>query len=321
MSNLKRTPLNRTMKLVTITAIFLLLFSLGGCSSNKQEVNSSPNNAPRLTDQAMEAYYVDAQWLQENLDQVTIVDARADKEYKKGHIPGAVNITWQALSNMQPKQGEPGWGVVLSNEQLSKKLGEFGIDGKKDIVVYNDPAGLGEDGRVVWMLRIAGLENSRMLFGGWPAWQKAGGEGTKDTPQVKAVSFSITNPDTSLLATTEYIKTNKDKVKLLDTRSPEEFTGKTDHGERVRGHIPGAIHLHYRDAFNPDGTVKTVAELKDMFVQAGLKPGDEVISYCTVGIRSGFMTELLRMCGYENAKNYNASFSEWAGDPNNPIEK
>lgn len=321
MSNLRRNVANKTMKLMAVTVICGLIFSLTGCSNGKQEINSAKVSSPRLTDKTMEGYYVDAQWLKENLDQVAIIDARAEKEYNKGHIPGAVNITWQSLSNMQPKQGEPGWGVVLANKQLSKKIGEFGIDGSKDIVVYNDPAGMGEDGRVVWMLRIAGLQNSRMLFGGWPAWQNTGGEVTKDSPEIKAVSFSITNPDTSLLTTSEYIKTNRDKVKLLDTRSPEEFTGKTDHGEKARGHIPGAIHLHYRDAFNSDGTVKTVAQLQDMFSQVGLKPEDEVISYCTVGIRSGFMTELLRMCGYAKAKNYNASFSEWAGDSNNPIEK
>ena len=43
---------------------------------------------------------------------------------------------------------------------------------------------------------------------------------------------------------------------------------------------------------------------------------DEIITYCTVGIRSGFAAEILKMVGYSKVKNYNASFSEWAGSGN-----
>lgn len=306
-------------RLALLLAIVMLL-SVVGCSS-RPSVKSGDQGAPKLTDKAMESYYVDADWLKANLNEVIVVDARAEKEYKGGHVPGAVNITWQALSNMQPKQGEPGWGVVLGAADLAKALSAYGIDGSKMVVVYNDPAGLGEEGRVLWMLRLAGLSNSKMLFGGWPAWGLAAGEKSKEVPQVKAASFTITQPDNSLLTTTEYIKANKSTIKLVDTRSPEEYTGKTNHGEKALGHIPGAIHIHYRDAYNADGTVKTVAELKAMFTKAGLSPQDDIVTYCTVGIRSGFMAEILRMCGYDQAKNYNASFSEWAGDPTNPIEK
>ena len=45
-----------------------------------------------------------------------------------------------------------------------------------------------------------------------------------------------------------------------------------------------------------------------------------VITYCTIGIRSGFTALMLRMAGYD-ARNYEASYSEWAGDASLPIEK
>lgn len=63
------------------------------------------------------------------------------------------------LSNMAPKQGEAGWGVVLGKDELGAKIASFGIDGSKTIVVYNDPKGLGEEGRVLWMLKIAGIKD------------------------------------------------------------------------------------------------------------------------------------------------------------------
>lgn len=294
-----------------------MIFGLAACSQKQAEepAQQAEEKKPEIApiEEGKKDYFVDALWLKENYDKVVVIDARADKEYAKGHVPGAINITWQMLSNMQPKQGEPGWGVVLGKEELEKKLGSFGIDGSKDIVIYNDPKGLGEDGRVLWMLRIAGLENTRLLDGGYPMWLKAGGEESKDVPQITAVDFKIANYNDSTLATTDMVKEKLGTAKLVDTRSPEEFEGKTDHGEKVRGHIPGAIHLHYQDLYNVDGTVKSIADLKAVFEGKGLKPEDEIITYCTVGIRSGFTAEMMRMVGYKNVRNYNASFSEWAG--------
>jgi len=137
---------------------------------------------------------------------------------------------------------------------------------------------------------------------------------------VNPVAFKITTPDNSLLATTDYVKNNMAGIKLVDARSPEEYSGKTNHGEKALGRIPGAISIPYNNAYNNDGTIKSIPELKEMFSKAGLKPEDDIVTYCTVGIRSGFLAEILSMCGYEKAKNYNASFSEWAG-AGLPVEK
>lgn len=105
---------------------------------------------------------------------------------------------------------------------------------------------------------------------------------------------------------------------LLDTRSTEEFKGTTNRrenykGEKVLGRIPGAISLPYSNLYKPDGTLKSIKDIVAIMDKLGVKKEDEIITYCTVGIRSGFTAEILRMCGYENAKNYNASFSEWVG--------
>lgn len=316
------------MNFKKLTALLLscaLLLSLAGCAP-KAQAAPVPEAAPAAApveekvklDPEMEVNYVTVEWLKENLDKVIILDANADKAYKAGHIPGAVNVTWQSLSNMAVKQGEPGWGVVLGKDELAKKLGQFGIDGSKDIIVYNDPKGMGEEGRVLWMLRIAGLNNSKMLYGGIPAWQAAGNEVSTEVATVTPVSFTIAAYDYARIATTDFVKENLKTLKILDTRSPEEYTGASNHGENYKGekalgHIEGAISLPYSELYNIDGTPKSIADMKAIFEGLGLKVDDEIVTYCTVGIRSGFTAEELRMCGYTKAKNYNGSFSEWAG--------
>lgn len=316
-------------KLGLITLSLLMALGLAACQKapapQAQAAGETAAPAETIATKAIEsgaaAYYVNAATLQENLDNLVVIDARATKEYKNGHVPGAINITWQMLSNMAPKQGETGWGVVLGKDELAAKISSFGIDGTKDIVVYNDPKGLGEEGRVLWMLKVAGLTNAKMLNGGYPAWLELKGEVSKEDPAITPSNFSIAAYDASKIATTEEVKASLGKAKLVDTRSPEEYKGETNHGENYKGEkalgrIPGAIHLQYSDLYNVDGTIKSIADLKATFEGLGLKPEDQIITYCTVGIRSGFTAEILNMAGYTNVKNYNASFSEWAGGGN-----
>lgn len=297
-------------KLFALLMMVAALFVVTGCSSQAKESTT--------IEAGLRNYYVDAAWLKDNLDKVTLIDARPDTDYKAGHIKGSVNIMWQSLSNMAVQQGEKGWGVVLGKDELGAKLASFGISSDKPIIVYNDPKGFGEEGRVYWMLKIAGLDNVKILDGGVTQWTKNGGKMTTDVPKITATDFKITNYDDSRIATTDYVKANLSKIKLLDTRSTEEYSGAINHGENYKGvkalgHIPGAISFVYSNLYNVDGTIKSIADITKMLDAAGVSKSDEIITYCTVGIRSGFTAEILRMCGYENVKNYNGSFSEWAG--------
>ena len=58
-----------------------------------------------------------------------------------------------------------------------------------------------------------------------------------------------------------------------------------------------------------------------MAVMAGLQPEYPIVTYCTAGIRSAHMALVLRMTGFANARNYDASFYEWAGMKDLPLEK
>ena len=299
------------MKVLVLTVSLVMILSLAGCT--EKNIDSKKDIEVKPIEKEMQQYYVDAKWLKDNLDKVIIIDANTDKLYNNNHIKGAINITWQSVSNMTPKQGEIGWGVILPKEELEKKLGNFGINNDKTIIIYNDPKGLGEEGRILWTLRVAGLKNTKILNGGLPTWISAGGETSKEATTLKPVDFKIEKYDDSLIANTDYVKNNLDKIKLIDTRSPEENQGKTNHGEKALGRIPSSIYLNYADLYNIDGTIKSISEIKEILTQLGIKQDDEIVTYCTVGIRSGFTAEILQMAGYTKAKNYNASFSEWAG--------
>jgi thiosulfate/3-mercaptopyruvate sulfurtransferase len=305
--------------IVLFTVLALTVFMAGCADSENANVPDGSKNA--AADPVKDQLFVDAAWLKANLDQVILLDVRTADDYQKGHISGAINAPWQSLADMTGKAGEPGWGTILPADELAAKLGSMGINGEKMIITYGTPPGWGEDGRVLWVLNMAGITNVKMLDGGWEAWKAIKGEESKDVPTPSAVTFAIDGLDQNLNVTTDYIETNQDKIKIVDVRKEKEYNGATDYGEVRGGHIPGAIHLPFGNMFNEDGTIKSTDDLRKLFADAGLVPEDEIVAYCTKGIRSGHMCLVLRNLGFTKARNYDASFHEWAGNKALPLEK
>lgn len=310
----------KVRKSIVMLLVLALLVGLAGCAKTSQETAKTVET-PASTDQVNAQVFVEASWLKANLDKVIVLDVRKADDYSAGHIPGAINAPWQSLANMTGKSGDPGWGTILPANELANKLGAMGIDGQKTIITYAAPPGWGEDGRVMWVLQMAGVKNVKMLNGGWKAWQAVQGAASTDIPKPTVVTFSIAGLDQTLNVTTDYINANQSKIKLVDVRSDKEYKGANDFGEARGGHVPGAISLPFTNMFKEDGTIKSSDDLKKLFADAGLKTDDEIICYCTKGIRSGYMTVILRNLGYTKARNWDASYYEWAGNASLPVAK
>lgn len=250
-----------------------------------------------------------------------IIDARSAKDYAAGHLPGAVNAPWQSLADMSGKPGDPGWGVTLAADQLAAAIGALGISNDSRVVVYSaTPSGWGEDGRVAWALRQAGLDEISILDGGIEAWKESGGEISTEVAIPKPASFSVTALDTALTAAKEEVRAALGKARILDARAPEEYAGAQKYGEARGGHLPGAINVPWTEVFDAKGRVLDPAELASRMKKAGITPQDEIIAYCTAGIRSAHLVLALREAGFTHARNYDASFHEWAGDASLPLE-
>lgn len=321
----------RSKKFLSLLVSTLLVGSLlVGCTANK---TAEKKNNTEVTQTEKEktatayvdgSYITDAKWLSENLKSkdVLILDARENKDYAKGHIPGAINVAWQGFSNMEGKPGDKGWGVVLSDDKLSEKLSAIGVDKNKTIVIYcNSKKGWGEDGRFVWMLKMAGIENAKMLNGGFNFWESSKYEVSTEVASPVASSFKIEKSNKADTINTEELNAKLDKVKILDSREKNEYEGAVNFGEARGGHIPGAISLPFNSLLKEDGTFKSADEMETIFKTAGLNKEDEIVTYCTAGIRSAHLALTLRMMGYNNVKNYDESFYTWAKDESLKIEK
>ncbi|OGU17497.1 MAG: hypothetical protein A2076_00610 [Geobacteraceae bacterium GWC2_53_11] len=304
-----------------VTVLTTVMF-MAGCGSSATEKTQTTTAKP-YGDPTM---ITDAASVKASLGkaETVIIDARSAAAYNAGHIPGAINCIWQTFATVATgAPGDANWGVLKTPAEIGTALGNLGITASSEVIVYADaPSGWGEDGRIVWMLRMAGVTNSKMLNGGRQGWTAAGYALTTDaSPAPVTATFPLASLDTSYVADLSWIRANMNSssVKIVDARAPEEYAGAIKYGEKRGGHIPGAVSLPFNlslytnDTANP-GIIKSQEEIEALMTAAGIAKTDTIICYCTKGIRSGLMTMVLRMAGYSKAVNYDASFYEWAGD-------
>ena len=136
--------------------------------------------------------------------------------------------------------------------------------------------------------------------------------------------------NSTALVSTQWVDDHKNdnKVVLVDVRSPDEFTGKIlappglPETCQRGGHIPDAKNIPWDMSCNEDGTFKSYGELRELFSSNGVKPENEIITYCRIGERSSHTWYVLKyLLGYPYIKNYDGSWTEWGNLVGTPIEK
>jgi len=116
------------------------------------------------------------------------------------------------------------------------------------------------------------------------------------------------------------VKRPHPETMLLDARSLEEYVGKEIAGIPRPGHIPLAVNVPWNGFLNPDATLKDPNAMKASLAERGLHPGQEIVCYCTGGVRSAWVYFVLKVVGYPRVRNYPGSWWEWSRDFAAPTE-
>ena len=274
--------------------------------------------------ESRESLLVSPEWLLKNKGNVIIVDARPESLYAGGHISGAVNASWTYFANMTAPTGTMKYGTIFNNTTMAKRIGALGINGKRTVIVYDDAGGWGQSGWTLWILRMSGIKNAKILEGGLTGWKTAGGKVTKAASRNKAVAFSIKKYEPDYVVDTEWIENNlgKQGLVLLDVRTPAEYKGKIrPFQEKRAGHLPGALNIEMQEFVSSDYTILDVASITEKLAKAGVTPDNEIVIYDTAGVRAAFVTMVLRYAGFHKTQCYDEGFQAWAGRADLPLEK
>ncbi|MBD8869638.1 sulfurtransferase [Nocardioides donggukensis] len=261
----------------------------------------------------------------------TVLDVRwrlggpaGPEEFARGHVPGAryVDLESALAGSGHGAGGGAGAGgrhPLPDPETFQAAMRAAGVEDHRPVVVYDDWSGLAA-ARAWWLLRHHGHDDVRLLDGGWPAWQRAGGavETGADPDAAPAGGFTA-RPGRMPVVDAEGVPAVAEGGRLLDARAPERFRGETEPVDPVPGHIPGAVNLPATATLAEDGTLRPAQEIRRLAEQAGTS-GKEVAAYCGSGVTAAHLVLALEVAGIRAAL-YPGSWSGWISDPTRPVAR
>ncbi len=263
---------------------------------------------------------IDASWIaeRERDPKVRLIELDVSPSaYESGHIPGAV--FWNAYSDLRDVDYRP-----IERERLERLLSRSGVTLDTTVVFYGYGAALG-----FWLMKARSHNDVRMLTGSREQWAQAGGQWSTDLLESTGSAYRLADPDPDALASRADVEAAIGQAGgvLLDVRSEPEFAGErfwpsgaTEDTGRA-GHVPGAVSVPIDLLRNEDDTFKAADDMRLALENAGLRPEQKVITYCTIGNRASQAWFALKyLLGYSDVSVYYGSWVEWGKAANTPIE-
>jgi 3-mercaptopyruvate sulfurtransferase SseA len=263
------------------------------------------------------------------------------EEYAEGHIPGALYLDTNWLE-------DPADWNRRSPEALETALRALGITNDTTVVVYGRDtegganekwpgrrAGQIAATRALMILRYAGVDDVRLLDGGYDWWVRTGNplETVVREPSPVA-SFGVQvplRPEVIVdIDEAKQILADQEGAALVSIRTWREHVGNVSGynyigpAGRIKGDVWGncgtdAYHMqHYR---NVDNTMRAYPEIAANWAEADITADKWVAFYCGTGWRASETWFYAYLQGWERIAVYDGGWFEWSQDPiNNPIE-
>ena len=263
------------------------------------------------------------------------------EEYAEDHLPGALYLDTNWLE-------DPADWNRRAPEALGAALCSLGITHDTTVIVYGrDTEGEANEKwpgrragqiaatRALMILRYAGVDDVRLLDGGYDWWVR-GGHPLETTPSepspVAAFGVAIPLRPEVIVDIDEVREIIADPAgaALVSVRTWREHIGDLsgydyiDPAGRIAGDVWGnsgsdASHMeHYR---NVDNTMRAYPEIAANWAEAGITADKRVAFYCGTGWRASETWFYAYLQDWPRIAVYDGGWFEWSQDPiNNPIE-
>lgn len=256
------------------------------------------------------AAFVTADWVAARLGkpEFLVIDTRSAMSYLMGHLKSAVSLPQAKILDAQFR--------LLQVDQLGALFGSVGLGDREMPVLYD-----GYDGRnaamVAWAMEYLGRDDVHVMDVVFDQWKEQEREVFyRPVPQESRRFTARVNP--SVRASLAEVS-GASGLRLVDTRSREEYRGETETDERP-GHIPGAVNIVWQELVGQDGQLTCSEEkARRVFYEAGISQNEPIVAYCQVGARAAVAYLTFRRLGYD-VRLYDGSYAEWERS-GQPVEK
>ena len=249
--------------------------------------------------------------------ETVVVDARPQFEYSVAHIPRSINLQWQEFTERETAQRG-----ILQNDLfgITRRLARFGVDPSSHVVVVGQGfKGIGEEGRIAWMLAYLGVQN--VQFSDIDAL-KARFTNNVDEGSAKAKAIWKPEPVESLNVTRDevlFAVNNKGMFqpikydnaeapvlyRVIDVRTAREYLGRGS-----RKNVPNieAINIPWQEFF--DSSLRVRSDIGEKLKTVGILPEHRIIVMDNDGVSSAACTMALRALGFSKAGNYAGGWND-----------
>lgn len=275
---------------------------------------------------------VSTDWLASHLNDsnIRIADVRwylfekaktGEREYLRGHIPGAVFID---LDTALAKHGVigPGRHPIPNAPAFADAMSHAGIDARTHVIVYDDRGGA-TCARLWWLLRYFGHDNVSLLDGGIAQWIAEGRALQSDVSKVARKNFVAQSPRQSMVVGKLAVDSLRrdPRAHVFDVRVGERYRGEIEPIDPKAGHVPGAKNAPIAGNLKSESDLRFRApdEIRARFENLGVARDDKVVAYCGSGINACQTVFALTLAGFERSLLYEGSWSDWSRDDILPV--
>ena len=267
---------------------------------------------------AISDYFVDTSWLSTRVNEVTVVDVRVGTKYLLGHIDGALHIDKKEFLSL--RRGVK--SLIPTVGEAQELFDRYGFTPDTTVVVYAEHSNP-YSARFAWTLRYHGHDKVYVLNGGYEKWSREGLPTSFLPTSAKRGEGYLITSSRDIRADADQVLTrlSNPSTVVWDTRGKGEYEG-TDIRAYRGGHIPGAVHLQWTDLLEEkDGikVLKSQGQIEGLLASYGITREKTIIAHCQTGIRSAYATLVLLALDYQDAKNYDGSWIEWANNQEFPV--
>lgn len=244
------------------------------------------------------------------------------RSYLEGHIPSAQRADLASDLAGETIPGVTGRRPFPTPEAFAATCSRWGIDGEKDVVVYDADGGLMAASRTWFMLNWLGHDRVWVLDGGLGAWIHEGRPLEPGDVRGSESTF-VPRERPEMLAFIDEVAVirNDPAFALYDSRGAEGYHGRGVYHDPVKGHIKGAGLADRAETMAADGRFQARAALREHFAAlVGDRPTRNIVFYCGSGVTAAQNVVAMVHAGFEMPRMYVGSWSEWIIDHADEVE-